>query len=155
MLTILKAWLEPGSNRRHADFQSAALPAELSSQVGNYQRDRMTTGSDCSQSDTVFLIPSVSDPEEFRSKISSGSLDGRRILFAEKCRKDMLLEEKMDGKPIRKFGPKFNATSKWAEHRTCYFFLCPLKIYGTTVVQDAQSQDIYPLHDQPESESTR
>src|ERR1700722_725746 len=25
-------WLEPGSNRRHADFQSAALPTELSSQ---------------------------------------------------------------------------------------------------------------------------
>jgi hypothetical protein len=26
-------WLDPGSNRGHADFQSAALPAELSSQV--------------------------------------------------------------------------------------------------------------------------
>gem|GEM_PF-5300633 len=24
-------WLEPGSNQRHADFQSAALPTELSS----------------------------------------------------------------------------------------------------------------------------
>jgi hypothetical protein len=31
----------------------------------------------------------------------------------------------MDGKPIRKFGLKFNAASKLAEQRTYYFFLYP------------------------------
>ena len=28
-----REWAEPGSNRRHQDFQSCALPAELSAQV--------------------------------------------------------------------------------------------------------------------------
>jgi hypothetical protein len=29
----IKRWLEPGSNQRHANFQSAALPTELSSRL--------------------------------------------------------------------------------------------------------------------------
>ena len=33
-------WLETESNRRHANFQSAALPAELSSHVGGTSRIR-------------------------------------------------------------------------------------------------------------------
>jgi hypothetical protein len=31
-------WLDPGSNRGHADFQSAALPAELSSHFTDPQQ---------------------------------------------------------------------------------------------------------------------
>ena len=37
-------WLEAESNRRHADFQSAALPTELSSHV--FLRKRTISGFD-------------------------------------------------------------------------------------------------------------
>src|SRR5947209_20428650 len=34
----LNEWAEPGSNRRHMDFQSIALPAELSARAGVHSR---------------------------------------------------------------------------------------------------------------------